>query len=143
MLRGVSNDNRENLRRVLVESELETSISDWSDIDKFASQIQYVTSRREVSLISKVMAFNAPTRFIAYDRYARKGVKMIMQKNMLPYCYQDYRMAVKAFETSKHREVISNFLGAKHIPCTNKKAFLMRAIDVFLMLRGGRWQTKT
>ncbi|MDP3196048.1 hypothetical protein [Tabrizicola sp.] len=139
LLRGVTRAERLRLRRVIIEIGLIKDCSSGSDVDKLVEALVQRGFRREVSLVSKLAAFYKPEKFIAFDQFARRGLKQVLRLQELPYPYSEYLSHVEALCLSDYGREISEYLQSRHIPANNKQAFYLRVVDVFLMLRGDRW----
>ena len=96
--------------------------------------------RSERSFLSKLAAFARPEVFIAYDRFASRGVRKLLFMERNPQDYVDYLGKVRQFcRKPSVSEEIAGYIADRHIPACNKKAFRLRMLDVYLMLKGGRW----
>jgi hypothetical protein len=101
-------------------------------------------TKRIVSALSKVAAFVRPERFVAWDRYAKKGVRVVLGYSPSDGFdgYADYLAAFdKAWEGRAGQEIRDYVTrnSSESIP-ESQPRFLRRILDVYLMIRGGRWQ---
>ncbi|HEV2233817.1 MAG TPA: hypothetical protein VGV68_10485 [Terriglobia bacterium] len=101
---------------------------------------------RLVSALSKVAAFIKPERFVAWDRFARKGFNIELGRSDLsPFNnYSDYLAAFDSIWDSEVGRQIRNYVEKNdtHDQREHEPAFLRRVLDVYLMKRGGRWSGK-
>jgi hypothetical protein len=107
---------------------------------------------RMISVISKVAAFARPETFLAWDRYARDGVKIgVRQATSCDFLtYSEYLgKANDLWEESGKGLIVERLRYTKfNPPSKSNVAFLRRVFDVALMRLGGRsykpieWQVK-
>jgi hypothetical protein len=101
-------------------------------------------SNRIVSVLSKVAAFVRPERFVAWDRYAKRGVNALRGR-ALSAGFKNYAAYLKEFDeiwigrTGQQIRDHAMRTGARH--CETEPRFLRRVLDVYLMKRGGRTWT--
>ena len=100
---------------------------------------------RLISVLSKVAAFVRPERFVAWDRFARRGLNIVLGRGVSsPFdTYCDY---LKDFDTAWNGQWGQ---GIKHYMVRNTERaleteprFQRRVFDVYLMKCGGRWSRK-
>jgi hypothetical protein len=149
LLRGKTYVQRCLLRRKLYKSKAfriavidETGIG----IEKLACLLrkQNLVSSVERSFLSKLAAFAKPASFVAWDRFARRGVSTLTggPKNGDYQTYADYLRGVNRLLNDPLGEDIQCFLKNRKLPTDNRDAFVRRVIDVYLMVQGGRWSTE-
>jgi hypothetical protein len=106
----------------------------------------YPGLRTQKSLISKLAAFAKPERFIAWDRFARKGAAALAKNpNKGSYqTYEAYLADVNKLLEGKIGIEIREFLSKRRLPSPDClfEAFARRVFDVYLMVQGGRWQAQ-
>jgi hypothetical protein len=96
-----------------------------------------------VSAISKVAAFLRPQRFVAWDRFARKGVNLTVGNTASsPFeNYSEYLEAVDRTwreENGKRIRDAASEMAKNKFPLRNELRFQRRVLDVCLMNVGGR-----
>jgi hypothetical protein len=98
--------------------------------------------RRIISVLSKVAAFLRSERFLAWDRFAKKGVnKVLGRRNSSPFnSYADYLAACDEVWNSGAKEQIAGFLETTQVSESVRAelGFQRRILDVYLMHRGDR-----
>jgi len=99
-------------------------------------------TRRMISVVSKVAAFLRPERFVAWDRFARKGLNKISKRrpNAEFENYADYLRCFDRVWNAGLRERINRFIikhGVKK-PIERSDCFQRRVLDVALMKCGNR-----
>jgi hypothetical protein len=99
-------------------------------------------TRGIVSVLSKVAAFVRPERFVAWDRYAKKGVNIVLGRSASsPFnTYADYLAAFDHAWNGRPGQQIRDCLkrvGARGA-VESESRFLRRVLDVYLMKCGGR-----
>ncbi len=97
--------------------------------------------RSMVSMISKVGAFYRPEVFVAWDKYARKGLNIMSNlppsRNFTGYVH--YLATVEQlWATPVRKQIESAVSAAGGCPQYNPPAFGRRVLDVALMIVGGR-----
>jgi hypothetical protein len=99
-------------------------------------------TRRMVSVLSKVAAFVRPERFVAWDRYARKGTNIVLGRGASsPFkTYADYLAAFDQAWNCQPGQEIRDYLirVGPHDAVESEPRFLRRVLDVYLMKSGGR-----
>jgi hypothetical protein len=108
-------------------------------IDELADKLQQATNQnRELSLISKLAAFANPTSFIAYDQYAQRGTRLILEKSpSVRYAeYKEYLTDVASIRRSDIGNQMEVYVKNLTLPTRNKKAFTLRMLDCYLMELG-------
>lgn len=93
-------------------------------------------------MLSKVAAFVRPDRFVAWDRYAKKGVNIVLgHRASSPFrAYADYLAAFDEAWKGQAGTQIRDYLtrvGATDA-VESEPRFLRRVLDVYLMECGGR-----
>lgn len=116
-------------------------------LDKLESELRrdFGTSeppRRMISVLSKVAAFVRPERFVAWDRYAKKGLNIVLGRRVSsPFkAYSDYLVAFEEAWNGHAGQQIRDYLtgvGANDA-VESEPRFLRRVLDVHLMKCGGR-----
>ena len=103
-----------------------------------------VSNNRQQSAISKLATFASPSYFIAYDKYSRQGLNLLLGRNKgFRGSYAQYRLDVDKIlyeemglsilvEMKKHDCVYINSTATQN-------AFQLRVLDNVLMHMGGRW----
>jgi hypothetical protein len=96
---------------------------------------------RLVSALSKVAAFVRPERFVAWDRYAKRGVNVVLGLSAsAPFnAYADYLATFDKAWNGQPGQGIRDYVArnaARGID--SQPRFLRRVLDVYLMKRGGR-----
>lgn len=94
---------------------------------------------RERSFLSKLAAFARPDVFIAYDQYARRGVRKILSIKRNPQNNIEYLGKVQKVYDGPVSGAITEYIANRTIPTCYRTAFQLRMLDVYLMLKGGRW----
>jgi hypothetical protein len=94
--------------------------------------------RGMVSVLSKVAAFVKPERFVAWDRYGKRGVNRVLGRGVsLPFAtYADYLNSVNRIWKGKVGRDIKTYL--KRSAANTEPAFQRRVLDVYLMKFGDR-----
>jgi hypothetical protein len=98
--------------------------------------------RKMVSVISKVAAFVRPERFVAWDRYSRAGLNIVLGRaKSTPFKnYAAYLAAIDGV-WKEHAEKLVELQARKcrvERSLIAQRAFLRRVFDVALMTCGGR-----
>lgn len=89
------------------------------------------------SFLSKLAAFANPAIFAPWDRFARLGLGFQLNNQMT---YPQYLNAVNEFANGPEGTEISGRLDEiDAYPTDNQDGFQRRVMDVYLMIRGGRW----
>lgn len=99
-------------------------------------------TRRMISVISKVAAFVRPEKFVAWDRYAKKGLNVVFGRtpNASFESYADYLQTFGEVWSGELGDRIRRYmrkLGAKST-IEKEAQFQRRVLDVALMKCGGR-----
>jgi hypothetical protein len=99
-------------------------------------------TRRMVSVISKVAAFVRPERFVAWDKYAKKGVNIVLRRPASS-SFSNYAEYLRAFEQVWDGEAgqqIRDYLTSVNtsFAVETEPRFQRRILDVHLMKCGGR-----
>jgi hypothetical protein len=114
-----------------------TEFPDGRGIDKLADDLKKHThkKRRELSLISKLAAFAKPASFIAYDKYARKGTRIILGKTASGKydTYVEYLADANLILNGDVGIELKKYASTLPLPTKNTKAFIMRLLDFYLM----------
>jgi hypothetical protein len=116
-------------------------------LDKLESELRpdfgtHEPPRRMISVLSKVAAFVRPERFVAWDKYAKKGVKIVLGSHAsFPFnAYAEYLAAFDEVWNGQAGQQIKDYLrrvGANDA-VESKPCFIRRVLDVYLMKCGGR-----
>jgi hypothetical protein len=104
-------------------------------------------TRRMISVISKAAAFLRPERFVAWDRFARKGLNIISGRNPNA-SFEDYADYLHAFDETWNDELgerIRRYITRSnaHSPIEMESRFQRRVLDVALMKCGDRKMSET
>ena len=94
-----------------------------------------------ISCLSKVCAIVAPDRFVAYDKFASKGLAAWDGKPKAS-TYSDYMLRIFDCWSSNVGSFIRDEMSRRPLPLSRglpDTAFGFRVLDNYLMLRGGRW----
>ena len=96
------------------------------------------------SVISKIAAFLCPEKFVAWDKFARKGIACVRySKSTHTYnAYADYLADVNFLLNEKMQYDLLDAC-QKNYPTqysSESKRFQRRVLDVYLMRTGGRWK---
>lgn len=150
--RTIRSGKHDELRQILAKSEWAFQDDNGKGIDKLEKQLrpEFGTARDEpyegrnqiISALSKVAAFLRPERFVAYDRYAKRGLNDVLERGAS--CkFNGYAEYLTMFDGAWHGETghkIREYL-KKRAKCKLVKElrFQRRVLDVYLMRRGGRW----
>ncbi len=99
-----------------------------------------------VSILSKVAAFVRPERFVAWDRFAKKGLNIVLGRGASSAfkTYSDYLAAFDSVWEGQPGKQIRDYVakkGARNAVVRDPR-FLRRVLDVYLMKCGGRWSRK-
>lgn len=116
--------------------------NDPNALDKVIEDVRDFNGKRQRSAISKLATFAAPSNFIACDKYAIRGVNLILgrQRDFID-SYRQYRDDVEKILAGKIGKSIKKSMQL-HPGLPSKryqKAFLLRVLDNALMTLGGRW----
>jgi hypothetical protein len=99
-------------------------------------------ARRIVSVLSKVAAFVRPERFVAWDKYAKKGVNIVFGSSASsPFnAYADYLKAFdQVWEGQQGKEIRDCMSRIGTLSSVEgEPRFLRRILDFYLMKCGGR-----
>lgn len=149
LLRYWKSKKRNELRSYLRKSKtfkLALTKKDGRGVEELREDIKKKYPKRPIgrSYISKLMAFADPASFIAWDRFARKGVVNLTggPKNGGYASYADYLAAVNTILHGEIGDAIRNVIKKNRVPTQNHRAFELRVLDVYLMVCGGRWSTE-
>jgi hypothetical protein len=149
LLRYYTGDEREALRtRLSHPPSFQTAVDqpNGQGIDALAQGLreEFPAFDTERSFLSKLAAFARPETFVAWDRFARKGVA---RQNSGPangnyQSYADYLRAVRQVLSAELGREIRQFV--EQAPCipAEQECFVLRVLDVYLMILGGRWSTE-
>ncbi len=147
LLRYYTLDEREQLRQKLYRSNAFKNAlkpADGNGIDELAIQLteEYPGFDTERSFISKLAAFARPDTFVAWDRFARIGLSAVTNGPAKGNyrSYSEYLSAANGLQSAELGRKIDKYLDRSSLPTDNRNAFRRRVLDVFLMVRGGRWQ---
>jgi len=143
--RTIRKNTREDLRKKLIKlKDLGEVLKDSTGgrLDKLESELRPDFGTREgksklISFVSKVAAFLSPENFIAYDQYAKKGVRNLLGRRKMNN-YATYLEAVKEIMLNKHDAFTRQVKKAKGPRFETDRKFLMRVLDVYLMKVGDR-----
>jgi len=100
-------------------------------------------SRRIISVLSKVAAFVRPERFVAWDRYAKRGANIVQRRGVSFQfnAYADYLADFDIIWSGPTGQQIRDYVaghGAQKRGLETEPRFLRRVLDVCLMICGGR-----
>jgi hypothetical protein len=151
VLRYLPNDERETLRRRLCGArdfgEM-TRRADGGGVDELAQRLngEYPAFEIQRSFLSKLAAFARPDSFVAWDRFARRGVAALTN-GPTSGNYHSYSLYLKAVNSTWEGELghqVRQFLTDRQIPAMEQDggAFSRRVLDCYLMICGGRWSTE-
>lgn len=118
--------------------------------DDLPKRIPEVDAER--SMLSKLAAFARPDKFIAYDRFARRGAHYFVNRSRYPQValgallrsprksapyrtYVDYLRDVNTVSGSEAGDQVRNSVGAD----SRGNGFVLRVLDCCLMMVGNRW----
>lgn len=116
-------------------------------LDKLESDLRlhfgtYKGTRRMVSVLSKVAAFVRPDRFVAWDRYAKKGVNVVLGRGASsPFdTYAEYLTAFDQAWNGQPGQQIRDYMTSfgTQRAVESEPRFLRRVLDIYLMKCGGR-----
>jgi hypothetical protein len=96
------------------------------------------------SVISKIAAFLAPANFIAWDKFARKGI-IVLRGRRATHAYQTYAEYLDDVNHVLNYEMKDALISAckGNYPTqysSENNRFQRRVLDVYLMRVGGRWK---
>lgn len=95
-----------------------------------------------ISAISKVAAFLAPHTFVAWDKYARRGVNLSLRRarSNIFRSYAEYLEDINRLMRSEIGEQVSVICAGKYPTAYSSELgrFHRRVLDVYLMRIGGR-----
>ncbi|MEQ1560773.1 MAG: hypothetical protein ABL933_17800 [Methyloglobulus sp.] len=95
------------------------------------------------SVISKIAAFLGPANFVAWDKYARKGIIRIQGKRTSHTykTYEEYLSDVNiVFDGEKNALILACQNNYPTLFSSENDRFHRRVLDVYLMRIGGRWR---
>ncbi len=97
-------------------------------------------TRRMVSVLSKVPAFISPGHFLAWDRFAKKGVNIALgrARNHAIRTYAEYLEAFDRVFRGQRGRQIRAFVVRHRRSGENATCFGRRVLDMWLMTFGGR-----
>jgi hypothetical protein len=116
-------------------------------LDHFETRLraQYGTHQgrnRITSVLSKVAAFLRPECFVAWDRYAKKGLKVVRKAGQSSNfdTYSEYLKAFKETYEGPTGQAINTYINNMAVKraCENEPRFQWRVLDAYLMICGGR-----
>jgi len=97
---------------------------------------------RMISVLSKAAAFVRPERFVAWDRFAKKGLNIVLGRNASAP-FKTYSSYLAAFESvwesqlgMQIRDYAAKINAHNSVECEPR--FLRRVLDIYLMKCGGR-----
>jgi hypothetical protein len=100
---------------------------------------------RLTSALSKLATFVRPARFVAWDRFAKRGLNSVLGRGPLSY-FRTYSAYLADFDKILRGPVkrrIKRILSkGPHTRAEFNERFLRRVLDVLLMKCGGRWDPK-
>ena len=91
------------------------------------------------SALSKVAVFVCPKKYMAFDRFASKSIFRLHFNGSVSVNYINYISGVFGIIDGDLGGALRAYLGTKEIPKGFEDALLLRVLDVYLMLMGGRW----
>jgi len=150
--RTIRKGRRDALRRELRNSpEFRKALEDGDGqaLDRLARDLgSRFGSRRNavLSALSKVAAFIRPERFVAWDQFARKGLKCVL-RGCASSRLNGYSEYLAAFDTAWEGQAggqVRDYVAKRGVrnDVEREPRFLRRVLDVYLMKRGGRWSRK-
>ena len=146
--RTIRSGRSENLRILLRDPQfpLNTILDDATglqlDTQEFSLREQFGTrdGRRGLrAALSKIAAFLASHRFIAWDKYARKGLKKVLQRHSVKN-YAEYLEGANALLSGELGERVRDACNNKYPTqyAAELDRFHRRVLDRYLMRTGGR-----
>ncbi len=94
-----------------------------------------------VSILSKIAAFVRPERFVAWDRFAKRGLNVVLGRPVNAR-FDNYVQYLADFERvweGPHGERIREMTNeAPQQPLETEPHFQRRVLDLYLMIQGGR-----
>lgn len=98
---------------------------------------------RLTSVLSKLATFINPARFVAWDRFAKKGLNIVKDRSASSQ-FRSYSEYLSAFDTLWEAKVgkdIRDFMenGGAQNRVEREARFQRRILDMYLMECGGRW----
>jgi hypothetical protein len=101
---------------------------------------------RMVSVLSKIAAFVKPERFVAWDRFAKKGLNKVLGCRA-SFPFRSYAEYLGAFDCAWYGlpgQKITEHVRARRVgeAVEGEPRFLRRVLDVYLMKCGDRWSQK-
>ncbi len=145
--RTIRHGTQDRLRRLLV-TKLPAVVRDNTGraLDKLEAELrpQFGTHnppRSILSVLSKVTAFARPERFVAWDRFGRKGLNIVLGRGVsTPFqTYADYLEAFDSvWDGPVGKQIEDSSIKSSRIGVERQLRFLRRVLDVFLMKCGDR-----
>jgi hypothetical protein len=142
--RTIRRGTRNELRVTLSEPRFSEAIQEDTGLDILENEFRprFGTcngTRRMTSLLSKVAAFVKPERFVAWDKYARKGLSAVMAGTAPFQTYAEYLAAFdRAWDDPPGQQVRDYLLNRAQNESEKQPRFQRRVLDVCLMIKGGR-----
>jgi hypothetical protein len=149
--RTIRKGKHDELRLVLLNSkEFEAATRDGSgqSIDKIELVLRPSFGSKDgknrlTSVLSKLAAFFNPERFVAWDRFAKRGLNIVKHRSASSQ-FKTYSEYLSAFDTvweAKEGKDIRDFLdnGGAQNNVEREARFQRRILDMYLMECGGRW----
>ncbi|MDP1838602.1 MAG: hypothetical protein Q8N31_15915 [Reyranella sp.] len=144
VLRGVPSAGRENARALLLVPPLfgDALAAGAEGIDRLATDLSFDLHGKQTAFFSKLAAFAQPGRFVAYDRFARRGLARATGRPDGSYdgSYRNYSIDIDLSWRGELGKQIRSFLRGRAAPVNSGgNAFGRRVLDAYLMVKGGRW----
>lgn len=144
VLRGVPSASRQSARALLLVPPLfgGALAAGAEGIDTLATDLSFDLHGKQTAFFSKLAAFAQPGRFVAYDKFARRGLARAMGKPDGSYdgSYHRYSVDMDLCWRGETGKQIRSFLRGRATPVgSGGSAFGRRVLDAYLMVRGGRW----
>lgn len=146
---GTSNDFRKVLRSGDLGLSDKLSDSSGKGVDELEELLRWdfgtMNGKRGMrSVISKIAAFLAPAKFIAWDRFARKGIiRMLGRRTTYTYhTYAEYLSDVNFLLSGEMKDHLISACQSNYQSqySSENNRFQRRVLDVYLMRIGGRWK---
>ncbi len=140
LLQGETRESREQLRDWMTKGDRVNKMigsNSGSGVESLLREMQRDGFRCHRSFLSKVAAFSQPHIFVAYDRFARRGLVNLKIVTRQPNEYVTYLKAVRKLYVEIEKD-IKEHLEGRTLPTNNETAFHLRVLDVYLMLSGNR-----
>lgn len=146
--RTIAAGKADELRKCLVRRI--AKISDAHGIDRMEKDLRNKFGARNgrnhiISVLSKVAAFVRPETFVAWDRFAKRGINLECQRSASA-AFTNYAQYLAEFDAiwngNLGREIRKSSKSNARFPVELEGRFLRRVLDLSLSNRGGRWSKK-